>query len=373
MEMNITQESQSGAPTYLISDYIEIAYLGIVIVFGIPGNFLVLRKLLIEQKLANKDLVKSGFVMLKINLNITDLFILLYALGKFVWLITYQWIGGDFLCRVYQMFSMFSLYSSSNIVVCIALDRLRNVMSAKKIHIKSKKINTVTVMAICSWTFSFICSLPQFFLFQTIVVAEYDNFVQCTDIWQISRFNKNEVAFAEGSIILSPFFENSYNVVHLVMVFWGPLMVLIITYAVIATKLTKYSLRTPNSVRRPLGQTIELSVRGNIAYTFVATSCMQDEPSTLDIRFQKKDYGNSILSPRMPTWRKQLRSKVFRTTILVILIHFLFWFPYNALGLMKYVNQPFFEQLSANANIFKDLQILITLINPFMYGFKTGK
>lgn len=35
---------------------------------------------------------------------------------------------------------MFSLYSSSNIVMCIALDRLRNVMYANQIHTKTNKV-----------------------------------------------------------------------------------------------------------------------------------------------------------------------------------------------------------------------------------------
>ncbi len=71
----------------------------------------------------------------------------------------------------------------------------------------------------------------------------------------------------------------------------------------------------------------------------------------------------------MPAWRKQLRSKVFRTTLLVVLAHVLFWLPYNFYALMKYVNADWFEHMSEHANVFKDLQILITLINPFLYGF----
>lgn len=49
--------------------------------------------------------------------------------------------------------------------------------------------------------------------------------------------------------------------------------------------------------------------------------------------------------------------------------HVLFWLPYNFYALMKYTNVEWYEHMSEHANVFKDLQILITLINPFLYGF----
>ncbi|KAH7701929.1 hypothetical protein AAVH_30929, partial [Aphelenchoides avenae] len=72
---------------------------------------------------------------------------------------------------------------------------------------------------------------------------------------------------------------------------------------------------------------------------------------------------------RLPTWRRQLRSHVFRTTLLVILAHVLLWLPYNLYALMRYVNVEWYEQLNEHVNVLKDLQFLITIINPFLYGF----
>lgn len=36
---------------------------------------------------------------------------------------------------------------------------------------------------------------------------------------------------------------------------------------------------------------------------------------------------------------------------------------------MKHCNERIYEQLSEQANVLKDLQFLIVLINPFLYGF----
>ncbi|CAD6185285.1 unnamed protein product [Caenorhabditis auriculariae] len=225
-----------------------MGYLGLVILLGVPSNIIILRKLLQEQRLSHKDTVKSGFVMLKIHLNITDLLILTLALGKLMWLITYEWVGGDFLCRMFQLLSMFAMYSSSNIVVCIAVDRLRNVMYADKVRGKPKMMNPVTVLAALSWIFSFACSLPQLLAWQTFEVPMYGGWTQCTDIWQISRFGGN-LTIDPHSKILTRFVENSYNILHLVLVFWGPLLVLVVCHVLIATKLMQYSLRPPGLLR----------------------------------------------------------------------------------------------------------------------------
>ena len=71
----------------------------------------------------------------------------------------------------------------------------------------------------------------------------------------------------------------------------------------------------------------------------------------------------------IPAWRRQLRSRVFRTTLLVVVAHVLFWFPYNLYALIKYVDPELYSKMSEHTNIIKDLQIILTLINPFLYGF----
>jgi hypothetical protein len=71
---------------------------------------------------------------MNINLNVSDLMILLIlAFGKLVWLGTYAWYGGEILCKLFNYITILSFYISSNIVVCIALDRLRNVLSANRL------------------------------------------------------------------------------------------------------------------------------------------------------------------------------------------------------------------------------------------------
>ncbi|CAK5089568.1 unnamed protein product [Meloidogyne enterolobii] len=139
---NSTEENIILPPEHLFSDYIEIVYLGSVILTGLTLNFCVLKRLLIEKKMTERGgRPKNGFVLLKLNLNISDLLILLiHALGKLGWLITYEWKGGECLCRIFNFLSMFTLYLSSNIVICIALDRLTTVLNAQKLNMGQQKV-----------------------------------------------------------------------------------------------------------------------------------------------------------------------------------------------------------------------------------------
>lgn len=76
---------------------------------------------------------------MKLNLNISDLLIIfIQALGKLIWLMVYEWKLGELMCRLFKFMTIFTLYLSSNIIVCIAFDRLRTVMAANKLRQKSQ-------------------------------------------------------------------------------------------------------------------------------------------------------------------------------------------------------------------------------------------
>lgn len=127
-------------PEPLLSDYIEMCYLLVVILIGLPLNIHVFFGLLHQMRKTPKNSVKvslfakqsqlnnitdcfqRSFILLKINLNISDLLlILIQANGKLLWLWTYEWKGGDLVCRVFNFLTMFTLYLSSNIIGLLVL------------------------------------------------------------------------------------------------------------------------------------------------------------------------------------------------------------------------------------------------------------
>ncbi|GMT31827.1 hypothetical protein PFISCL1PPCAC_23124 [Pristionchus fissidentatus] len=69
-----------------------------------------------------------------------------------------------------------------------------------------------------------------------------------------------------------------------------------------------------------------------------------------------------------PMWRRRLRGKLFRSTLLIVAAHFLFWFPYNFSALVAYLSVEYKEMIALHAYFLNDLQILITLVNPILYA-----
>ncbi|GMT05425.1 hypothetical protein PENTCL1PPCAC_27599, partial [Pristionchus entomophagus] len=175
-------------PERLPSDTVQLVFLTIVLLVGLPSNCLVFTRILTLYKASHKDSVKAGFLLLKLNLTISDLMLLFfYALPKLLWNITYEWKGTDGMCKTHNYLSMASYYLSSNIIVCIALDRLRTVLGAAKIQARGKSTKSIRLLLFFAWFFAFAWSCPQFVVFQTVNVLPNSNttWIQCSDVWTI--------------------------------------------------------------------------------------------------------------------------------------------------------------------------------------------
>ncbi|KAL3073104.1 hypothetical protein niasHT_035380 [Heterodera trifolii] len=286
-------------PQHLFSDYVEIAYLGLVICAGLALNISVLKRLMVERRRARRsNKVMSGFLLLKLNLNVSDILILLiHASGKLGWLITYDWRGGDALCRLFNLLSMFTLYLSSNIVICIALDRLFTVLTAQRMDLGQQKLNLVRLMLTLAWTFSLLFSLPQLFVWTTynpFKDTTSRGWVQCTDIWSIDRYerylseqknmSKNVTEMAEESqqnsnsnswsttLILKPLIQNIYELSHLFLVFYGPLTVLVFCYVIISSRLIRFAANNPCTSAHTFKQPLCLPNNDNLPPAVTYTS-----------------------------------------------------------------------------------------------------
>uniref|UniRef100_A0A0K0FMK3 Gonadotropin-releasing hormone receptor (inferred by orthology to a human protein) n=1 Tax=Strongyloides venezuelensis TaxID=75913 RepID=A0A0K0FMK3_STRVS len=463
-------------PAPLFSDYVEIMYLGSIFIIGIPLNFIVFKKLK-QKNVSSNHSSKKGFILMKMHLNISDFAILLCnAFGKFCWILTYQWKGGDPLCRIFNFLNMFTLYLNSNIIVSIALDRLRNVVAAKKIKVQKKEIAIIKIYMAFSWTFAILFSLPQLYVWEVKNIFKNidDGWYQCTDIWTLSKYFPSDYKNSKNTFtnfILDESIETFYNISHLVLVFWLPILIMIFCYIVIAVKIIHFQIKSPlrketkkqrhemsycegeifdstylsessmarnvhkylitktqkfsetsggyvNEVNEKSSESLIRTIYNNIrrgdknfnnkkSFTF-SLPAMSAKSVHQDIEQEKKKLGpsrsllvNGADTPKFNTtiesqtnvsisqigtqpflecqkrrnqktrqsWRKQIRGKMFRTAFLVVLAHIFFWFPYNMISLMKYVNADLHEKLSEHANVFKDMQYLLTIINPFLYGF----
>uniref|UniRef100_A0A183BWE0 G_PROTEIN_RECEP_F1_2 domain-containing protein n=1 Tax=Globodera pallida TaxID=36090 RepID=A0A183BWE0_GLOPA len=78
----------------------------------------------------------------------------------------------------------------------------------------------------------------------------------------------------------------------------------------------------------------------------------------------------STAAPISPLWRRQMRSKVFIRSLLIVVAHCAFWLPYNLLNLLRFTNESLYTELvDRGALLVEDLIVMNSLINPVLYGY----
>lgn len=65
--------------------------------------------------------------------------------------------------------------------------------------------------------------------------------------------------------------------------------------------------------------------------------------SSVGNRVQQKTGGT--VSRIQSQWHKQVRSKVFVTSLLIVTLHCVFWLPYNLLNSLRYIDEQFYSKV----------------------------
>ncbi|GMR30533.1 hypothetical protein PMAYCL1PPCAC_00728, partial [Pristionchus mayeri] len=332
----------------------------------------------------------SSFTLFKLNLCITDFLILLiHTFGKILWLHVYWWPWGDTACRIYQFLSIFSFYSNSNVIVAIGVDRLKVVYTS---HIQgAASVRRVRTMLGIAWFLAAACSMPQLFLFK---VHNVNDNPQCASIFAVHNASEE---LSRAAI--------AYEIFHQVAVFWIPFVILTVSYLMIVLKLIHFTFKPVSRVPIPKASTsvssttrllnildakrpesYHFQTNGSIALEPLARSnSVLTESTGLSVRAQKKKVSTgSILgkfsktniictlhadAKGVPLWRKQLRSRVFLTALIVVVAHVAMWAPYNFYSTLRLVNHDWHNSLIEYGMILEDLIVMNSLVNPILYSF----
>ena len=103
------------------------------------------------------------------SLPISDLMVTFLMMpGEIGWAATVYWAAGDVACRFYKFGSIFGLFLSSNILICISLDRFYAIVWPLS---AGKAARNMKICLWAAWIFSFLSAAPQvciFFLRYTI-------------------------------------------------------------------------------------------------------------------------------------------------------------------------------------------------------------
>lgn len=102
---------------------------------------------------------KSRVNLLLMHLTIADLIVTFFMIPmEVMWRVTNQWRAGNVMCKLFMVIRAFGPYLSSNILVCITLDRYFVILYPLRI---SGAMRRGKMMLTIAWVYSFICSFPQ--------------------------------------------------------------------------------------------------------------------------------------------------------------------------------------------------------------------
>ncbi|VDP35905.1 unnamed protein product [Heligmosomoides polygyrus] len=167
--------AKDNPPEPIFSDYLEMTSLVLMFIIGAPLNLAAYTQLAERPMTSRLDLLKR-------HLNYSDLLVIfVYVPSRACWLLTYDWRGGDLLCRVVKMMHTVAFQSSSNVIVCIALDRLFSVFSATR-HSPDKANRRIRLMLAAAWATAFVIGFPQLVVWRSYVPFQHLNWSQCLQV-----------------------------------------------------------------------------------------------------------------------------------------------------------------------------------------------
>ncbi|KAL3081839.1 hypothetical protein niasHS_012781 [Heterodera schachtii] len=227
----IPQQIESFAqapPEKIASDYVELVSLIILFIVGAPLN------LAAWTQIAEKP-ISSRLDILKKHLNYSDLLVLfVYVPSRACWLVTYDWRGGDFLCRFIKFMHTFAFQISSNVIVCIALDRLLSVLSASHRN-PDQAARRMRLMLLVAWLTAALISLPQFAIWRSFQAFDNPPWNQCMQIWEIQRAmaqQSDPTTKASPKMLKNE--ESLYVIAHMMLIFWVPAFIILLCYVLLS-------------------------------------------------------------------------------------------------------------------------------------------
>ena len=158
------------------------------------------------------------------------------------WAASVMWLAGDILCRLFSFFRIFGLFLSSNILICISLDRFYAIVCPLSSGQAASKIKILLIIA---WVVSVLSALPQVRLIKwnktrlrIKILYFFQVFIFHVASHPLHKWYTQCVTF--GSFP-SESWETAYFIFGMVMIYFLPLVVIVLTYSIILLTIYKKS------------------------------------------------------------------------------------------------------------------------------------
>uniref|UniRef100_A0A1I8BDQ5 G_PROTEIN_RECEP_F1_2 domain-containing protein n=1 Tax=Meloidogyne hapla TaxID=6305 RepID=A0A1I8BDQ5_MELHA len=130
---------------------------------------------------------------------------------------------------------------SSNVIVCIALDRLLSVLSVSHRN-PGQATCRMRIMLLIAWIAAAVISAPQFVVWRLFQAFDNPPWSQCMQIWEIERSqlqrNNFQIVSNDSSIKLldSKLLdeESLYMILHMLLIFWIPACIIMLCYLLLS-------------------------------------------------------------------------------------------------------------------------------------------
>ncbi|XP_053210923.1 adipokinetic hormone/corazonin-related peptide receptor variant I-like [Panonychus citri] len=312
-----------GQAAEIVNDHNPLIY-AYYLLFGIGscGNFYALKDLVKARQL-------SQYInLLMAHLTFADLCVIFISLPiEIMWQITYTWEAGDLTCRLIQVIRLFGLYLSSNIVVCISIDRLHaftRTPNKTGYYKYSKKI------LISAYIISLLLSTPQAIIYRVETHPLVPGYAQCI----------------QAAWFVDTIFEKFYTGMSLIGMYFGPLIAIVFCYCKIFFHL-HYD-----------GQSIQIS-ESSCAFQFKAIAPRDNR----DIRLVQARHQVNRFS-----LIQKAKYRTLKMTLIIVLAYLICWSPYVALVL--YSSYDYDAAQGIDPAIHEGIILFAashSCVNPFVY------
>ncbi|XP_050676126.1 adipokinetic hormone/corazonin-related peptide receptor variant I-like [Leptidea sinapis] len=232
------------------------------------------------------------------------------------WRTTNEWLAGNFACKFFLVLRAFGLYLSSNVLVCISLDRFFAVLYPLRLAIARKRSKTMLTVA---WVVALLCSAPQSLVFRVMHHPKVPEFEQCVSFEAFSNHHQ----------------ELAYNLTCLLAMYFLPLIIITVCYACIFCEISKNSRE-------------------------ISGKCASSKQGRIQLR----------RSDQRPLARA--RRRTLRMTVTIVTVFACCWLPYATMTLWYMFDRKSAMHVSTRVqDLFFIMAVSNSCMDPLVYGSYT--
>ncbi|XP_056302856.1 coagulation factor II (thrombin) receptor-like 1, tandem duplicate 2 isoform X1 [Danio aesculapii] len=227
--MFIDQIARETLQSGLTTVFMPIIYT-IVFVVGLPTNAMAIYVLLFRSKKVHPAAIYMG------NLALADLMFVIWTPLKIAYhLKGNNWTYGEEMCKVSVGFFYGNMYCSILFIACLSVQRYW--VCAHPLTQQRKDNRLAIIISVCIWVFIGVSTTPLYLYNQTVELQDL-NITTCHDVNIITK-----KSFDEGNAFLDVQEPYYYFMVMAGLVFFVPMVVIIVAYVLLLRSLGNSSIK----------------------------------------------------------------------------------------------------------------------------------